>query len=278
MTDTSTLPPPTPDLSTPPARPPSRAVRTAWLIPGAMLAIATLGWGTYNVLSLLARSQYTTTETFVAAEVVSVDLRNENGSITIDATDGEEITVVADVTNGWQSTRISSRIVGDQLVVRGSCPAFGSPWCSVDYTLRVPADRPLVVDASNGSVRLRGASGPIDVDNDNGSIDLEDVSGDIRVSNDNGAITGRRLSAAVVTADTDNGSIELSFVDPPTSVSAQTSNGRIDVVVPDADVLYRVDLRSDNGSTDNFVRTDPSSEFVIDLSSTNGSVTLRPPG
>jgi len=43
-------------------------------------------------------------------------------------------------------------------------------------------------------------------------------------------------------------------------------------------VLYRVDLQTDNGSTDNAVRTDPSSDHVIDLSSGNGSLTVRPPG
>ena len=43
-------------------------------------------------------------------------------------------------------------------------------------------------------------------------------------------------------------------------------------------MLYRVDLRTDNGSTDNLVRTDPASDHVIDLSTDNGSITLRPPG
>jgi hypothetical protein len=287
MTDTTELPPPTSQLpppSTPPststtrARPPSSAVRQAWLIPGAILAIATLGWGTYNVLSLLARSEYTTTETFDAAEVTSLDLSNENGSITIDATAGDEITVVADVSNGWRAADVSSRIVDDVLVVRGNCPVLGSPWCSVDYTIEIPADRSMSIDGANGSVRISGAAGSIEVDTDNGSIELEDVSGSIRASSDNGGITGRRLSAAVVNADIDNGRIELLFVESPRSVAASTSNGSIDVVVPDTDVLYRVEMRTDNGSTDSTVRTDPASTNVIDLSSENGSITVRASG
>jgi hypothetical protein len=283
MNDTSPLPPPTiqpPPLpaSAPSAHAPSRAVRRAWLIPGGILAIAVLGWGTYNVLSLLARSESTTTETFAAADVASLDLSNENGSITIDATGGDQITVVADVSNGWRSTDVSSRIVDDVLVVRGRCPVLGSPWCSVDYTVVIPADRTMSIDGSNGSVLIRGASGSVQVDTDNGSIDLEEVSGDVRASSDNGSITGRRLAAPAVTADTDNGRIELSFVDPPTSVSASTSNGRIDVVVPDSEVLYRVELRTANGSTDNTVRTDPASRNIIDLSTDNGSITVHPPG
>lgn len=281
MTDTSNLPPPTTQLpppSMPSAVPPSKAVRRAWLIPGAILAIAVLGWGTYNVLSLLARSEYTTTETFAAAGVGSLDLSNDNGSIIVEATGGDEITVVADVSNGWRSTEVSARIVDDQLVISASCPALGSPWCSVDFTIEIPADRPMSINGSNGSVRIRGVAGPIEVDTDNGTIELEDISGDIRAASDNGGITGRRLSAPSVDADTDNGRISLSFVEPPTSVSARTSNGSVEVVVPDTDVLYRVDLRTDNGSTDNSVRTDPASSNVIDLSSNNGSITVRPSG
>lgn len=284
MTDTSTLPPPTqlpPPVS--PARAPlperpSRGVRLAWLIPGAILAVAALGWGTYNVLSVLAHGETTTTEEFAAADVDSLDISNEEGPITVNAGDTDTIVVTAHISNGWQATDVSSTIIGRELVVRGGCPVFGSPWCNVNYSVEIPADRALTINGSNGSVQVRGATGTVDVDTENGSIDLEDVSGNIRVTNDNGRVTGRRLTAAVVDARTDNGRIELSFVEPPQSVSGRTSNGRIEVVVPDDEVLYRVDLRTDNGSTDNLVRTDPSSDHSIDLSSDNGSVTVRPPG
>ena len=283
MNDTSTLPQPT--QLPPPASPapspvperPSRGVRLAWFTPGAILAIAALGWGTYNILSLLAHSEYTSTDTFAASDVASLDMWNENGSMTVNPTDGDEITVVAEVSNGWRSTEVSSRIVGNQLVVRGGCPTFVSPWCWVDFTVEIPADRPMTVTGSNGSVDIRGATGSLDVTTDNGSIDLVDVSGNVRASSDNGRITGRGMTSAVVDTATDNGRIELSFLDPPQTVSARTSNGRIEVIVPDDDVLYRVDLRTSNGSTDNLVRTDPASDHVIELSTDNGSITLRPP-
>ncbi len=286
MTDTSTLPPPTPASLAQPASPtprpsaqrPSRGVRLAWLIPGVILAIGALGWGTYNVLSLLAHSEYTSTDSFAAADVDSLDISNEEGAITVNATETDTIVVTAHVNNGWRATDVSSRIVGRELVIRGGCPVVGSPWCNVSFTVEIPADRPMTINGSNGSVQVRGATGTVDVDTENGSIDLEDVSGNIRASNDNGRITGRRLRSAVVDGRTDNGRIELSFVDPPRSVSGRTSNGGIEVVVPDADVLYRVELRTNNGSTDNLVRTDPSSDRTIDLSSDNGSVTVRPPG
>ena len=181
------------------------------------------------------------------------------------------------MSNGWQATKVSSRVVGGVLEVRASCPVFVAIWCSVEYTIAMPADRPLTIDGS-GTVVVRGMTGSVDVDSDDGRLELDDIAGDITVSNDSGRIIGRRLTSSTVDATNTNGRIELSFLDPPQAVSARTENGRIDVVVPDTDVLYRVDLHTDNGSTDNAVRTDPASDHVIELSSQNGSVTLRPPG
>jgi DUF4097 and DUF4098 domain-containing protein YvlB len=61
-------------------------------------------------------------------------------------------------------------------------------------------------------------------------------------------------------------------------VYARTQNGSIEVVVPDTDVLYRVEMDTSHGGTDNLVRTDPNSDRTIDLSTSNGSITVRPPG
>ena len=85
------------------------------------------------------------------------------------------------------------------------------------------------------------------------------------MSNDDGRIVGRRLTAAAVDARNTNGRIELSFLDPPQSVSASAENGSIEVVVPDTEVLYRVEMDTGHGGTDNLVRTDPNSDRAIDL-------------
>jgi Putative adhesin len=255
----------------------SRVVRALWITVGGILAVAALGWGTYNVISLLAHEEHTEQSSFAAADVDAVGIDNDNGSVTVAATDGDTIEVTADVSNGWQATEVSSRVVDGVLELGASCPPFVSIWCSVDYTIAMPADRPLTINGS-GSVAVRGMTGSVDIDSDDGTIELGDIAGDMTVSNDNGRIIGRRLTAANVDAQNTNGRIELSFLDPPQTVSARTQNGRIDVVVPDTDVLYRVDLSTENGSTDNAVRTDPESDHVIDLSTENGSITLRPPG
>jgi hypothetical protein len=260
--------------------PPSKGVRLAWLIPGGLLAIATLVWGVFSVLSVLAHEEYTTSTTFASDSVTALDVRSEDGSVTVDATaaPGDPIVVTAEVSDGWQATDVTARVVDGVLRLRGECPWLSTVWCRVDFTVTIPADVPVVVAGSDGSVRVRGTTVAVAVSSDNGSIDLENISGDITVSNDNGRITGRRLDAAAVRATNQNGDIELTFATAPGSVDATTDNGRIDVVVPDSEVAYRVELSSANGSTDNAVRTDPASDRTIRLTSDNGSVSVRPSG
>ncbi len=257
--------------------PGSRVARAIWITLGGILAIAALGWGTYNVISILAHEEHTERSTFASAEVSSLAVENENGSVTITAAPGDTVTVVAEVSDGWKSTEVSTELVDGVLELRADCPVFVSPWCSVDYTVSIPADRPVTVDGS-GSVRVRGMTASVDIDSDDGRIELDDIGGAIDVSNDDGRIVGRRLTAPTVDATNQNGSIELSFLDPPQSVAAHTSNGSIEVVVPDTEVLYRVEMDTSHGGTDNLVRTDPNSDRVIDLSTRNGSITVRPPG
>ena len=255
----------------------SRVVRAVWITLGGILAVAALGWGTYNVISILAHEEYTQRSTFATSDVSALAVSNDSGSVTITATPGDTITVVAEVSDGWQTTDVSTDVVDGVLELHASCPVFVSPWCNVDFSVSIPADRAVTVDGS-GSVRVRGMTSPIDVDSDDGRIELDDVSGDLVVSNDDGRIVGRRLTAGTVRVRNHHGSIELSFLDPPQSVSATTTNGSIEVVVPDSEVLYRVEMDTSHGGTDNLVRTDPNSDRVIDLSTRNGSITVRPPG
>ncbi|WP_158412528.1 DUF4097 family beta strand repeat-containing protein [Ilumatobacter nonamiensis] len=254
----------------------NRTARVAWLALGGLLAVASLFWGTMNVIGVLAHGEYQEDFSFAADDVRAVDIRSEDGSITVIAEPVETVTVTADVSDGLFATDVDAEVVSGVLEIRGDCPALSSVWCEVDFTVSVPADRPITVDASNGSVLVRGFASRLDVDNDNGSIDLDGVSGQVRASNDNGRIVGTRLTSGIVDASTSNGRIELAFAEPPTTVTGRTDNGSIEVTVPDEDVLYRVDLSTDNGSRDNAVRTDPASDRLIDLTADNGSVTVRP--
>src|SRR6187431_119227 len=89
----------------------ARIVRASWITVGGILAVAALGWGTYNVISLLAHEEHSDHSSFAADDVVALDIGNDNGSVTVTATDGDTVEVTADVSDGWQATDVSSRVV-----------------------------------------------------------------------------------------------------------------------------------------------------------------------
>jgi hypothetical protein len=249
--------------------------RTAWLVTGSILAAAALVSGTYNVIGLLAHEMETRVETVPAEGIRRIEVDDDAGSVTIEAADVDEITVRARIGHGLRRSGSSVRVDGETLLVRGSCPVFGSEWCDVRYTIEVPREIDVVVDSDNDGVTIVGVHGHVEAHSDNGSIRLEDVVGDAVLTSDNGGIHAFGLTAERVSASSDNGGIELELVQPPMSVDATSDNGDVVLVVPSGDEVYAVTVDTDNGNADNQLRTDPASDRHIDVTTDNGDATVR---
>ena len=272
------LPPPPPQPPRRAPRPTARtplAVRVLWKVFAGILVVAALVWGPYQVVTLLAHEERVENESFPAAGIARLVVDGHSGSIEVAAADIDTIDVRAEISDGLRPTGESRELLGDELRLRTMCPNFGSDFCWVNYEIRVPRDVELVIDSDNGAVRVTGSTAPITVDGDNGSVHVADVSGPLHLESDNGRVEGTQLRSTTVTADSDNGRVQLEFDAAPTTVVASSSNGRVEVVVPDDGTAYRVDLRTDNGSENIEVPTDPASERTITLRSDNGSVTAR---
>jgi hypothetical protein len=265
-------------LPPPPQGPPRRtpaAVRVLWKVFAAILVAGALVWGPYSVVTLIAHSERIEETTYEAVDIAVLDVGGDSGSISIRAAAIDTIEVRAEISDGLRATGESQTVVGDTLQLRSTCPNFGSNFCWVNYEIRVPADLELRVESDNGSIAINGTSAPIAADGDNGSIRLADVSGPIEVATDNGRVEGTRLRSQQVTADSDNGRVQLEFEVAPMTVVATSDNGRVEVVVPDDGAAYRVDLAAGNGSETIAVPLDSSSERTITVRSGNGSATAR---
>jgi hypothetical protein len=247
-----------------------------WKAVGGLLAIGTVGWGAFNVAALVAHEERTETRTYDAAAVRVIDVQNSAGSVTIEGAPGRnEITVTARISDGLRETEERQALVDGRLELRASCPLIGSEWCNVKYTIEAPADVEVRADTDNGRLTVRRVDGPVDLQADNGSVEVADVPGDVTIGADNGSITGSRLASATVMADTDNGSITLEFVEPPTTVEARSDNGRVEVVLPDTEDFYNLDITTDNGQVSRDIRTDPTSSRRLTIQTDNGDVTAR---
>lgn len=256
-------------------RPTGRRARVLWRVLGAVLALGAVTYGAYQIVVLLSHEERTEVTRYPAEDVTTVDVDNGAGPVRIVATDGDELVVRAEISDGLRATGERQELVGGRLELRASCPNFGSTWCRVSYELQVPSDIPLVVRTDTGSIDIAGMTGAVDVAADNGSVDLVGLSGDVRASSNNGSVEAVDLRAPVVTADSDNGRIALGFAAAPTTVSASTDNGSIEIVVPDDGTKYRLDVQTDNGSTTEQVPIDSSSRRTITVRTDNGSATVR---
>jgi len=250
-----------------------------WIIVGSVVTVAALGFGTYNIVNLIAHEEITERETFAAGDLAGVRLHNDNGSVEIVGDDVDEISLVAEVSHGLRRTVTEAAVEGDTLVVDMDCPTGIPVWCSVDYRLVVPTDLDVDVHNGNGHLTLRDLEGDVTAEGDNGGIELARLSGDVDVETRNGSLRADGLRVDTVHARSRNGSVRLSFAEAPTTVTARTSNGSVEVIVPDDEATYRVDaeVRGFGGSADAAVRTDPSSERSITAATNHGSVRVHYP-
>jgi hypothetical protein len=248
-----------------------------WIIVGSLLTLAVLGFGTYSVVNQVAHEEVTETATFAADGLKKIRLHNENGRVEIVGDDVDQISLVAEVSHGLRRTVTHADVEGDTLVVDMDCPTGIPVWCSVDYQIVVPNDLDVDVRNENGHLTLQDLDGDVKAHGDNGGVELARLSGDVDVQTLNGSVRAGGLTVDTVRAESRHGSVRLTFAEAPTTVTARTRDGAVEVVVPDDDATYRVDADSFVGSIDTPVRIDPSSERSITATTRHGSVTVRYP-
>lgn len=248
-----------------------------WIIVGSLLTVAALGFGTYSVVNHVAHEEVTETATFSADGLTQVRLHNETGRVEIVGDDVDEVSLVAEVSHGLRRTVTHADVEGDTLVVDMDCPTGIPVWCSVDYRLVVPSDLDVEVRNENGHLTLQDLDGDVKAHGDNGAVELARLSGDVDVETFNGSVRAGGLTASTVRAESRHGSVRVSFAEAPTDVTVRTRDGAVEVVVPDDDAAYDVEVDTFVGDTDSSVRIDPNSDRTITATTRHGSVTVRYP-
>jgi DUF4097 and DUF4098 domain-containing protein YvlB len=244
-----------------------------WQTIGGILAVALVGWGTFNVTTLLAHGQEREVHRYDPGEVQRLVVDSASGRITVTAAEVDTVTVTADISTSIGRTSHAATLRDGTLELRAGCPWY-STWCSVDYTVVAPASVALDLDSGNGRILVRGTDAPIALHSGNGHVVLTDVAGPVRASAGNGWLEGRDLRSTDVEASTGNGHLDLDFAVPVHRVRAHTGNGWAEVHVPDLPGAYRVDATTGNGSRTVAIRTDPSGVDTIDVDTDNGHLTV----
>lgn len=246
--------------------------RNSWIVVGVLLVVA--GLAGLVLPPLMGSTGDTGSQSFSDVAIVEFDL--SNSPVEFHAGGEGEVLVDYTFSTGFLSAaEITLDQNDDVLRIEQTCPAFFSWGCQASFDVVVPAGVEVAGSTSNGSIVLAGLEGPVDVDTSNGGVTLEDVTADtVVVSTSNGTIRGEGLGSDQVEMATSNGRITLSFDVAPSSVSARSSNGAIELYLPGDSPPYAMDTSTSNGTVDTDIRTDPAASLSISLRTSNGDITV----
>jgi hypothetical protein len=252
-----------------------RVVRVLWLAGASLIAVPMLVFGTYQVASAIAHEERTVSDSVPAAGLTGVDVEGSTGSVhVIGVEDADTVNVRSRVSDGLRPTGYRTFVRDGRLVVRSTCPVYGSSWCSVSSTIEMPSDLGLSIHA-DGGVEVSDVHGGVSAHADGGSVTATRISGTLDLSSDQGRVEASGIDADHVVATSDQGRVDLTFTNSPRSVEARSDQGSVTVVLPEEPgVVYATTLETDQGSAQALIVQDARSDRTIIATSDQGDVTV----
>jgi hypothetical protein len=244
--------------------------RNTWIVVG----IGVIALGLAFLFSPLATfTRDSGTQSFSGVTLIEFDL--ENSPIVLQSGDDEVIVDYSYSSGLLGSANVVLDQSGETLRLEQGCPGFFIAWgCQASFEVVVPAGIEVSGATSNGSVALTGVEGLVDVTTSNGAISLENVTSSVIARTSNGSIIGEGLTSDEFDVATSNGRITLSFTATPSSLSARSSNGTIEVLLPADAPPLAVETSTSNGRVSADIRTDPGAPGSISLQTSNGDITV----
>ncbi len=260
-----------------PVAPSPRARR--WVIGLASTAAVVLLAGTFfQLLTAIARHEYTVTETWTGADVSAVEsarLSNHVGHLEVTGTARDEIRVDVEVTDGLFRARRNEAVVGDQLRTRASCPLWFTTHCRVDQLVTLPADLRTEIDGRHGTVTLTGLAGPVVSDTAFGPLRVAGLAGPTVLRHQFGDLAATGLRSDSLEVRHRFGNTDIEFAEAPTELRVDTQFGTTVIELPDDGAAYRVTGATSFGTRTIDVRTDSESPRHIELDTSFGDAIVR---
>jgi hypothetical protein len=248
-----------------------------WKVVGSVVAVPMLIGGWYQAASTLAHEERILTEEVAAEGLTALEIDNEAGWVhLVGVEDAAAVTIRARVSDGWRSTQHElRREEGGRLVLRASCPNFGSEFCLVNYTIEVPAGLAVEVRGDEG-VEVSDLTGPVYAESDASGVVAARISGDLTIKTDEGGVEATEVTSARVEARAIEGGVRLSFDGPPRSVVADSVEGGIEILLPQVDgVSYASEVTAVEGSVTEQIDESPDSDRTISAHTVEGGATVR---
>jgi len=213
----------------------------------------------------------------------SLEIRNTNGEIRVETTDGNTVEVVAtrfakagsdeDARNALKRIEIAENVTPNRIQLdssRGGVAFEINVQRWVDYVVKVPRWANVSLKNTNGDVIASSIAGTVRLETTNGEIKASAIEGALHAESTNGDMHLElvKIGEDGVECSTTNGEIVLTVPSAAkASIDVQTNNGDIDTGGLDLVVKEkgRKDLRATLGG----------GGARIKLETTNGDITLR---
>ena len=204
------------------------------------------------------------------ADVRRVVIDVDAGSVDVRGSEWRGVAVLGDMdSDSTQPLRIGTELRGDTVHVTAQCPENVNN-CDAGLRLEVPRNVEAMIRTASGDVEVGDVSGDIEVSVGSGSVQLMGVGGTARVEVEHGNVLGMNLLRGDIWASTEQGNVDLHFVEPPREVAGDTVRGNVSIVVPKGD--YEVFADSVEGEVNVEVCSCEDGEQMIFARSTYGNV------
>ncbi|MEV5988299.1 DUF4097 family beta strand repeat-containing protein [Streptomyces sp. NPDC052051] len=231
------------------------------------MALAALTVGGLSACSALGQKTFED-DAEVSGKVTSVRLDNEHGGVKVDASAHvSTISVHRKVDYRGDKPSGTSFHVEDGVLTLSGCGKD----CGIDYTVKVPAGLPVTGGTSDGGLTLTG-TGAVDVHTSNGQIAVTDATGPVKLRTSNGGVDVKGGKGGDIDTQTSNGEVTIRTA-VPENIKARTSNGSLTVTAPPA--KYRISADTSHGDKNMDFDNDPAGTYRLDLSTTNGDLTVK---
>ncbi|WP_218108371.1 DUF4097 family beta strand repeat-containing protein [Actinacidiphila rubida] len=207
----------------------------------------------------------------VPQQVTSIRLDSGNGGMTVEASaDTSTVSVHRKVNYRGDKPSHTSFSVEHGVLVLSGCGRN----CGVDYVVKAPAGLPVTGGTSNGGLTLTGV-GSVDVHTSNGRIAVNSATGPVKLRTSNGAVNVKDVGGGGIDTQTSNGAVTIRTATPQ-NIRARTSSGSLTVTAPPAE--YRISTTDTHGDEAVAFKNVPSGKYRLDLSTSNGDLTVRSAG
>ncbi|MFF4569803.1 DUF4097 domain-containing protein [Streptomyces sp. NPDC001410] len=207
----------------------------------------------------------------VHQKITSIRLDSRNGGVKVAASaDISTISVHRKVNYRGDKPSGTSFSVENGVLTLSGC----GKGCGVNYVVKVPAGLPVTGVTSNGSLTLSNV-GTVDVHTSNGEITVNNATGPVKLRSSNGDINVKDVKAGDIDTQTSNGEVTIQTATPQ-NIEAHTTNGNLTVTAPPA--KYQISANDSHGDKKVAFKNDPSGKYRLDLSTTNGDLTVESAG